>query len=89
MQNSDGLSVYCNTFAGKGTAINMIASEHNSMVSNILNGTLQNGIILDGSSYNTFTGNSIYNSGQLRNNSYSDIWLVNNSTYNSVSWKVL
>ena len=85
MQNSDGLSVYCNTFAGKGTAINMIASEHNSMVSNILNGTLQNGIILDGSSYNTFTGNSIYNSGQLKNNSYSDIWLVNNSTYNSVS----
>lgn len=85
MQNSDGLSIYSNTFTGKGTAINIIASEHNSMVSNILNGTLQNGIIFDGSSYNTFTGNSIYNSGQLKNNSYSDIWLVNNSTYNSIS----
>jgi parallel beta-helix repeat protein len=89
MQNSDGLSVYSNTFTGKGTAINMIASEHNSMVSNILNGTLQNGIILDGSSYNTFTGNSIYNSGQLKNNSYSDIWLVNNSTYNNVCVNII
>ena len=84
MQNSDGLSIYSNSFVGKGTGINMIASEHNSMVSNILNGTLQNGIILDGSSYNTFTGNSIYDSGQLTNNTYSDIWLVNNSTYNNV-----
>jgi hypothetical protein len=85
MQNSDGISIYSNTFTGKGTAIDIITSEHNSMVSNILNGTLQNGVILDESSYNTFTGNSIYNSGQLKNNSFSDIWLVNNSTYNSIS----
>jgi len=84
LQNSDGFSVFSNTFAGKSTAINIINSKHNSIVSNIINGTLQTGIIFDGSSYNTVSGNSIYNSGQETNNAYSDIWLVDNSTYNSV-----
>lgn len=84
LQNSDGFSIYSNTFTGKSTAINIISSKHNSLVSNILNGTQQNGIILDGSNYNTITGNSIYNSGQQTDNSYSDIWLVDGSTYNNV-----
>jgi parallel beta-helix repeat protein len=84
LQNSDGFSIFSNTFTGKGTAINMINSKHNSVVSNILNGTLQTGIILDGCNYITITGNSIYDSSQKTNNTYSDIWLVDNSTYNSV-----
>jgi parallel beta-helix repeat protein len=83
-QNSYGFSVYSNTLTGKTTAINMITSDHNTVVSNIINETQQNGIILDGSSFNSIMANSISNSGQKSNNSYVDIWLVNNSTYNNV-----
>jgi parallel beta-helix repeat protein len=84
LQNSDGFSIFSNTFIGKSTAINVITSQHNSIVANIINETRQNGIILDGSSYNSITGNSIYNNGQQSNNSYSDIWLLDGSTYNNV-----
>lgn len=84
LQNSDGFSIYSNTLTGKSTAINVITSSHNSIVANIINGTQQNGIIFDGSGYNSVTGNSIYNSGQQSNNSYSDIWLLDGSTYNNV-----
>jgi parallel beta-helix repeat protein len=84
LQNSDGFSIYSNTLIGKTTAVNVITSKHNSIVANIINGTQQNGIILDGSGYNSITGNSIYNNGQQSNNSYSDIWLLDGSTYNNV-----
>jgi parallel beta-helix repeat protein len=83
-QNSDGFSIYSNTITGKTTAINIITSNHTTIVSNIINGTQQNAIILDASSYNSITSNSISNSGQQTNNSYADIWLVDNSTHNNV-----
>lgn len=85
----EGVTINSNTFTGKSTSINIIASNHNAVGSNILNGTLQNGIILDASNYNTITGNSIYNSGQQTNNTYSDIWLVSNSTYNNISQNII
>jgi parallel beta-helix repeat protein len=85
IQNSDGLSLYGNTLTGKSTAINIITSNHTSITSNIINNTQQNCIILDGSSYTSITANSISNSGQQADNSYSDLWLVNNSTYNNIS----
>ena len=59
------------------------------MVSNIINGTQETAIVLDGSNYNTITSNSIYNSGQKTNNSYSDIWLVDNSTYNNICYNTI
>lgn len=86
MQKSYGFSIYGNIFTGQNTAVNIITSNHNSIVSNIINGTQETAIILDDSKYNTLASNSIYNSGQKTNNSYSDIWLVNNSTYNNVCY---
>lgn len=83
-QNSDGFSIYSNTITGKTTAINIITSNHTTIVSNIINGTQQNAIILDASSYSSITSNSVSNSGQQTNNSYADIWLVDNSTHNNV-----
>ena len=83
-QNSDGFSIFSNTFTSKTTAINMITSQHNSIVSNIINGSQQTAVILDGSTYNSITANSILNSGQQINNTYVDVWLVDNSTYNNV-----
>jgi hypothetical protein len=85
IQNSDGLSLYSNTLTGKSTAINIITSKHTSITSNIISNTQQDCIILDGSDYTSGTANSISDSGQLTDNSYSDIWLVNNSTYNNIS----